>query len=98
MMNTESSKPRATPPDPIRANHERIKYKLRMQGYSLTDVSRILEVSKPTLTLISLGQQRSRRVESGLASILGEKLSEAFPDRYRILDNDQETAKPDSLR
>lgn len=64
-------------------NHERIKYALRLKGSSLADISRMLNVSKSCLTMVSKGDQRSRLVEAKIASILGEELHVAFPDRYQ---------------
>ena len=65
-----------------RANHERIKYELRRRGYSLAKVSQRLNISKSAVSLVSIGTQRSQRIETEIAALIEEPLEVAFPDRY----------------
>ncbi len=56
--------------------------RLRLAGTSLADVSRELEVSPTTVTSVSQGYRRSRRIESAIASKLGVLPQQLWPDRY----------------
>lgn len=55
---------------------------LRLAGTSLADVSRELEVSPTTVTSVSQGYRRSRRIEAAIANKLGVKPRHLWPDRY----------------
>ena len=63
--------------------HEHIKMRLRLRGSSLADVARDLGVAGTTVTSVSQGYRRSRRVESAIAEILGERAENLWPDRYK---------------
>jgi len=62
--------------------HTQIKYALNMRGSSLAQVANFLGLSQSTVTQVSQGRGRSRRVESALASALGTTPEQLFPDRY----------------
>ena len=65
-----------------RANHERTKYELRKRGYSFAQVATRLQVSASAVTAVSLGTQRSKRIEEEIATLLDQPLEKVFPDRY----------------
>lgn len=62
--------------------HEKIKMQLRLVGSSLADVARGLGVAGTTVTSVSQGYRRSRRIESAIASKLGVQPWDLWPDRY----------------
>lgn len=63
--------------------HERIKMRLRLAGSSLADVARELSVAGTTVTSVSQGYRRSRRIEAVIATKLGMQPDDLWPDRYR---------------
>lgn len=62
--------------------HEKIKFELRSIGQSLAKIARNLELSQSTVTQVSQGRHRSRRVETSIAAALGTTPEQLFPDRY----------------
>jgi lambda repressor-like predicted transcriptional regulator len=56
---------------PSLEQHERIKMQLRLVGSSLADVARELGVRATTVTCVSQGYRRSRRIEAAIADKLG---------------------------
>lgn len=62
--------------------HERIKMRLRLAGSSLSDVARELGVAATTVTSVSQGLRRSRRIEALIAEKLATTPSRLWPDRY----------------
>ena len=62
--------------------HERIKMRLRLAGSSLADVARELGVAGTTVTSVSQGYRRSRRIEAAIAAKLGVQPRDLWPDRY----------------
>lgn len=62
--------------------HERIKMRLRLCGSSLAEVARELGVARTTVTSVSQGYRRSRRIESAIADKLGQPTERVWPDRY----------------
>jgi len=62
--------------------HERIKMRLRLTGSSLADVARELGVAATTVTSVSQGYRRSRRIEAAIAEKLGLLVEELWIDRY----------------
>ncbi|MBM1817856.1 helix-turn-helix domain-containing protein [Pseudosulfitobacter pseudonitzschiae] len=64
-----------------RDRHEEIKYRLRQRGVSLVQIARDLEISAGSVTAVSQGHRRSRRVEQALADALETTPEELFPDR-----------------
>lgn len=62
--------------------HERIKMKLRLAGSSLAQVARELQVQPTTVTSVSRGLSRSKRIESRIAEVLKTTPDKLWPDRY----------------
>jgi Ner family transcriptional regulator len=66
--------------------HERIKMRLRLAGSSLACVARELGVAATTVTSVSQGARRSRRIEALIAAKLGLRPAQLWPDRYARLE------------
>ena len=66
---------------PLR-QHERIKCWLRLKGSSLAQIARDLNVTPTTVTIVSQGLRRSRRIESAIALRLGVTADRLWPDKY----------------
>lgn len=62
--------------------HERIKMQLRLKGSSLADIARRLDVAPTTVTIVSQGFRRSRRIERAIAETLGIPEASLWPERY----------------
>ena len=62
--------------------HVHIKHALNLKGSSLADIARTLNISQGSVSQVSLGRSRSKRVESALASALETTPEQLFPDRY----------------
>lgn len=62
--------------------HQRIKGALKLRGSSLSAVARSLDVAPTTVTIVSKGIRRSRRIEAAIASALGMTPDALWPDRY----------------
>ncbi len=62
--------------------HDRIKAALQLRGRSLSSVARDLNVTPTTVSIVSRGFRTSRRIESKIASELGCKAEELWPERY----------------
>lgn len=62
--------------------HERIKMRLRLAGTSLAEVARELGVTSTTVTSVSQGARRSRRIEALIAAKLQTTPQRLWPDRY----------------
>ncbi|MBS0576442.1 MAG: helix-turn-helix domain-containing protein [Proteobacteria bacterium] len=56
--------------------------RLRLAGSSLAQVARDLGVQPTTVTSVSLGQRRSRRIEGRIAETLQTAPSALWPERY----------------
>ncbi|WP_416358903.1 helix-turn-helix domain-containing protein [Brevundimonas aurantiaca] len=63
--------------------HARIKSALSLKHISLSDIARSLAVTPSTVSIVSRGYRRSRRVEQAIADALGQRPEEIWPDRYR---------------
>lgn len=63
--------------------HARIKSALGLKRISLSDIARSLAVTPSTVSIVSRGFRRSRRVEQAIADALGQRPEEIWPDRYR---------------
>jgi Ner family transcriptional regulator len=78
--------------------HERIKMRLRIAGSSLAEVSRELGVAGTTVTSVSQGYRRSRRIEGAIAAKLGVAAASLWPDRYPAgSGNDGDPFRPRTL-
>ena len=62
--------------------HVHIKHALNLKGSSLADIARTLNISQGSVSQVSIGRSRSKRVESALASALETTPEQLFPDRY----------------
>ena len=61
--------------------HEFLKFRLRQRGTSMAQIARELEITQGSVTVVSQGYRRSRRIEAALAEALGVTAQELFPDR-----------------
>ncbi len=64
--------------------HEQIKMRLRLAGSSLSDVARELGVAATTVTSVSQGARRSRRIEALIAAKLKTTPARLWPARYGV--------------
>jgi len=62
--------------------HELIKYRLRIAGYSLSDIARELSITPKSVSAVCRGFGRSKRVEALIAEKLGETPQALWPERY----------------
>ncbi|HOV56421.1 MAG TPA: helix-turn-helix domain-containing protein [Rhodanobacteraceae bacterium] len=62
--------------------HELIKAGLRLRGTSFAEIARRLDVAPTTVTIVSQGHRRSRRIEAAIAQALDVALERLWPDRY----------------
>ncbi len=70
-------------PIPSGENHrEAIKYALRLQGLTLADVAKDLNISGATVSIVIKGERRSRRVAEYVATVLDSTVDELFPGIY----------------
>ncbi len=60
--------------------------RLRLAGSSLADVARELGVAPTTVTSVSQGMRRSRRIEAAIAGKLNEAPAQLWPERYSVTD------------
>lgn len=67
---------------PALEQHERIKMQLRLAGSSLSRIARDLSVAATTVTSVSQGHRRSRRIEAAIAEKLGIMPQDLWLDRY----------------
>jgi len=63
--------------------HAKIKAALGLKGISLSDIARELSITPSTVSIVSKGYRRSRRVEEAIASALGQPAETIWPERYR---------------
>ncbi|TRD15528.1 helix-turn-helix domain-containing protein [Palleronia caenipelagi] len=64
------------------AIHKRIQKGLRARGMSMAQLSRDLEVTQGSMSLVSRGLHRSKRIEKAIADALETTPEQLFPDRY----------------
>lgn len=62
--------------------HASIKAALALRGRSLADIARRLDVAPTTISIVSRGFRRSRRIEAAIADELGLTAAEVWPSRY----------------
>lgn len=62
--------------------HEQIKARLHDRGRSLRGIARELDVLPSTVTIVSQGLRRSRRIEAAIAAAFETTPEALFPDRY----------------
>ena len=63
------------------SRHELVKFQLRQRHSSLAHIAREIGVSAGTVTAVSQGYRRSRRVELALAAALGMTPEDLYPER-----------------
>lgn len=61
---------------------EAIKYALRLQGLTLADVAKHLNISGATVSIVVKGERRSRRVAEYVATVLDSTVDDLFPGIY----------------
>ncbi len=62
--------------------HASIKTRLRSAGSGINALARELGVTPSTVTTVSQGYHRSRRIQQAIASKLGTTPEAIWPDRY----------------
>ena len=65
--------------------HGRIKGALVLRGASLSSIARDLSVAPTTVSIVSRGFRRSRRIEQAIAKALDCDPSDLWPERYSNL-------------
>lgn len=65
-----------------KVRHGHIKWLLKTQGSSFSDIARALQVGPSAVTLVSKGRARSRRIEAAIAKATGLKPAQLWPDNY----------------
>ncbi len=76
-------------------HHLWIKTALRIKGKSFSSLAAELGVQPATVSLVSRGLGRSRRIETAIAAAIGFSAQDLWPERYRHspgLINDSERA------
>lgn len=69
-----------TPVDP---EHEQRKCDLRMRGTSLREIAAAEGVLPSSVSAVSQGRRRSRRIEAAIAHALDRRVEDVFHDRYK---------------
>jgi Ner family transcriptional regulator len=69
--------------------HEAIKFRLRRVGTSLAEVSRNLKVGQSATSAVSIGDRRSKRIETAIAEALKTTPEALWPERYKIQKGDR---------
>ncbi|MCK0121069.1 helix-turn-helix domain-containing protein [Loktanella sp. F6476L] len=62
--------------------HELIKSQLKLSGSSLAELGRELELKSETMTTVSKGRGKSRRVQLHIAKALGLEPSTLWPEAF----------------
>jgi lambda repressor-like predicted transcriptional regulator len=66
--------------------HARIKSALALRGATLSSIARTLGVAPGTVSIVSRGFRRSRRIEKAIADALDCSPAELWPRRYSAID------------
>ncbi len=64
--------------------HERLKAQLAKRDLTLSDIARQLQVAPSSVTIVSQGLRRSRRIELALATAVGSTPEKLWPGRYAL--------------
>ena len=72
--------------------HQQIRAALALRGITLSAIARDLDVKPTTMTIVSKGYRRSRRIEQAIAAALGTSPAQIWPERY------PQIAKEDAMR
>lgn len=62
--------------------HEHIKWALSRRGTSLSMIARTLGVAPTSVTMVSKGRGRSRRIEEAIAAAAGFTPAQLWPSKY----------------
>jgi lambda repressor-like predicted transcriptional regulator len=62
--------------------HEHIKWALSRRGTSLSTIARTLGVAPTSVTMVSKGRGRSRRIEEAIAAATGFTPAQLWPAYY----------------
>lgn len=62
--------------------HEYLKFRVRQNKSSYAQIARELGIAAGTVTAVSQGYKRSKRVEQAIATCLQTTAQEIFPERY----------------
>lgn len=63
--------------------HEMIRARLRLAGTSFSDIARELGITPASVSLVSQGRRRSRKVELAIAEKLGTTPNQIWPTFYK---------------
>lgn len=69
---------------PACKHHELIKMHLHLAGSSLAEIAKELQVAPSTVTAVSCGRTRSRRIEAAIAAKLDKTPAQLWPERYAV--------------
>ncbi|NVD45100.1 helix-turn-helix domain-containing protein [Qipengyuania atrilutea] len=72
--------------------HEHLKWLLQVQGTSLSQIARSLDVRPTAVTMVSKGRGRSRRIEAAIAEAAGLTPAQLWPQHYAHLEETQMSA------
>ncbi len=70
--------------------HARIKGALVLKGLNLSSIARDLGVTPSSVSIVSRGFRRSRRIEQAIADALGCNPADLWPLRYECPSDDSE--------
>lgn len=63
--------------------HEMVRARLRLARTSFSNIARELGITPASVSLVSQGRRRSRKVERTIADKLGTQPEKIWPGRYR---------------
>lgn len=72
--------------------HTRIKGALELRGLSLSSIARDLDVAPTTVSIVSRGIRRSRRIEAAIARAIGCEPAVLWPQRYQSENQTEEAS------
>ncbi len=70
--------------------HTRIKSALALRGATLSSIARDLGVAPGTVSIVSRGYRRSRRIEKAIADALECSPADLWPHRYPATERKEE--------
>jgi Ner family transcriptional regulator len=68
--------------------HQRIRAALALRGFTLSAIARDLDVKPTTMTIVSKGYRRSKRIEKAIADALASTPAQIWPERYQNSDKE----------
>lgn len=66
----------------LHTRHLEIRHGLNLAGTSFSEIARMLKVSHTTVNNVSRSKTRSARIEQAIASALGKKPCEIWPEYF----------------